>query len=758
MTINMSFTKRITVLIATLFLLITGCSDKEVGAEFTEKGTLSFTVTLPETTPNSIDSRWKRGDRVEICVVYDGKKERKVVSVKNISSDAKTAEFDLEMPNGDYAEFDLFGVYGRGKLSPTDYTKVTLPGIEAAGSLDGMQDITTLTFAARGILFTNPPETLHLEHLGALFNFAIKNESGSALDGVKKIQLAAASSLGAHVGTGVVEYDFIDDQFSGTSTESTSIAYTLSTPATIDSDKFLTMWGWFIPSGKVKWPEIKFELFDTEDILLATTPDSKYLDINPLTNGNVYSVFANWNGDNLHFVDEVLENAITITTSREAGSVISIRLDAASSDQGEVWIDLNNNGTREPGEEIAIFNAFASYTLSARVFSIYGNVHALTINGQGITGIDLSNCYRGMDALALPSNEIAEIDVSSLPHLHSLTINNNNLSSLNLVSNSALKYLYAENNQLSSVVLPDSNIEMDYIKLFMNNLSESAINEIIHSLHDRTGKDAGFLDIIERGNEEEKNNATKEHYYMGVPKNWDVRDSDTYPLYTPIPLAGMVAHYPFDGNGNDASSNRNHAMYVSATSTPNRHNEAGKALKFDGVANYVEIQNRNYLSIAETNELSISVWMRPDVLNFPKAETSDPYVHWLGKGIPGHHEYVLRIYNKESTRPNRMSCYSFNLAGGLGAGTYVEEPIEAGKWIHLVAMYDFPNNAIILYKNGKYNSQSTFTSYDIIPQRGNAPLRVGTRDFKSYLEGAVDDLRIYNRVLSAEEVHALFIE
>jgi hypothetical protein len=37
-----------------------------------------------------------------------------------------------------------------------------------------------------------------------------------------------------------------------------------------------------------------------------------------------------------------------------------------------------------------------------------------------------------------------------------------------------------------------------------------------------------------------------------------------------------------------------------------------------------------------------------DVLTFPISESTD-YVHWMGKGEPGHGEWVFRMYNERTT-------------------------------------------------------------------------------------------------------------
>ena len=45
-----------------------------------------------------------------------------------------------------------------------------------------------------------------------------------------------------------------------------------------------------------------------------------------------------------------------------------------------------------------------------------------------------------------------------------------------------------------------------------------------------------------------------------------------------------------------------------------------------------------------------------------------------------------------------------------------------------------------------------YSSFDITPQVGTAPLRLGTRSFGSFLIGGLDEVAIYPRVLTAAEV------
>lgn len=227
--------------------------------------------------------------------------------------------------------------------------------------------------------------------------------------------------------------------------------------------------------------------------------------------------------------------------------------------------------------------------------------------------------------------------------------------------------------------------------------------------------------------------------------------------WSQIPTDNLVAFYPFDSNANDESGNNNNASIISAVLTEDRFSQPNSAYMFNGTDEFIEFPDTDNLSISNTSELSISVWMRCDTLNFPASQSSG-YVHWMGKGVSGQHEWTFRIYNLDSDRPNRTSCYAFNLGGGLGAGSYEEENISQGDWIHFVATYDYPENRIQLYKNGTLRDTDLFSDYSIIPGNGTAPLRIGTRDFNSFFKGAIDDIRIYKRILDTAEVLSLYNE
>jgi hypothetical protein len=191
-------------------------------------------------------------------------------------------------------------------------------------------------------------------------------------------------------------------------------------------------------------------------------------------------------------------------------------------------------------------------------------------------------------------------------------------------------------------------------------------------------------------------------------------------------------------------------------------------LVFNGQDNYLEIPDDLQFSVASTGQLSVSAWIRPDVLTFPVSQSTG-YVHWLGKGEAGQHEWAFRMYNQTTTdnppRPNRISFYLFNAAGGEGIGSHFQEPVQAGEWIHVVGTADGEVTAI--YKNGEFKDCDRYTGTGpgpchnypparwIVPTHGTAPLRFGTRDLESFFLGAIREVRIWSRALTAAEVAGL---
>lgn len=184
--------------------------------------------------------------------------------------------------------------------------------------------------------------------------------------------------------------------------------------------------------------------------------------------------------------------------------------------------------------------------------------------------------------------------------------------------------------------------------------------------------------------------------------------------------------------------------------------KVGQAADFDG-SDYIEIPDADNLSPSNSGEkMTVAFWMNPVTFDF--TGENQGYVNFLGKGTSGNQEWTFRMYNATAqdggSRAKRVSFYGFNLAGGLGAGSYFQDDLNPNEWIFVTGVIDGSNTNI--YKNGVLRDSDSLSGYSINMGNGGAPVRIGTRDLASYFQGSIDNVRVYNRALSAEEITQLY--
>jgi len=96
--------------------------------------------------------------------------------------------------------------------------------------------------------------------------------------------------------------------------------------------------------------------------------------------------------------------------------------------------------------------------------------------------------------------------------------------------------------------------------------------------------------------------------------------------------------------------------------------------------------------------------------------------------------------------------------GGDGGSSTVKVPgrIEGGKWRHIAAIYD--GSDMLVYVDGKVVGKKTIGDVKLFAVEG-APLAIGCRppNMDRTFNGVVDDVRMYNKALSAEDIRKLYV-
>lgn len=147
----------------------------------------------------------------------------------------------------------------------------------------------------------------------------------------------------------------------------------------------------------------------------------------------------------------VIQDAgIMLTTSKKVGETIELQIDAKPEDRGGVWIDLNNNGKQDSGEEVTKFGEEVNYTIGSQSVSIYGNIKDFDCSGNELTFLDVRSCTT-LEILGCYNNILTSLDVSTLTALSTLWCGANKLTSLDVSNCVLLKELNCYDNQIASL-------------------------------------------------------------------------------------------------------------------------------------------------------------------------------------------------------------------------------------------------------------------------------------------------------------------
>jgi parallel beta-helix repeat protein len=182
------------------------------------------------------------------------------------------------------------------------------------------------------------------------------------------------------------------------------------------------------------------------------------------------------------------------------------------------------------------------------------------------------------------------------------------------------------------------------------------------------------------------------------------------------------------GNGNDGTLVNNPAWVKG---------KIGKALSFDGTNDYVDCGQSTSLKI--TGAITVEAWV-----NWTGA--GNPYFVTKSGG-PGHRSYDLSG-NEDGTAEFRVGGADCNTQKSSGTIT-----IPAGEWVHLAGTYE-PSRYVRLFVDGAL-AKENIVSIPASQGDNGLPWYIGAREGnQGWFNGTIDEVKIYNRALSADEIRA----
>jgi hypothetical protein len=228
---------------------------------------------------------------------------------------------------------------------------------------------------------------------------------------------------------------------------------------------------------------------------------------------------------------------------------------------------------------------------------------------------------------------------------------------------------------------------------------------------------------------------------------WEVRAA--------VSESALVAWYAFDGTATDSGPHGNHGIAQNGTGLAvDRHGAAGGSFHFDGVDDrvYVGDPPNGSLDMGLDQGFTLCAWVRLDRLKdysqmimrkkMKVGGTNDEgYAFDVNPAVDGS-QLVLKVEGTDTKH-------------GVIIGN---TSLVADSWYFATAIRDAESQELRLYLNGEQDAEPVADSLSATMET-DVDLYIGYNEpYDRGLAGSVDDVRIYKRVLSDEEIRSLYQE
>ena len=214
-------------------------------------------------------------------------------------------------------------------------------------------------------------------------------------------------------------------------------------------------------------------------------------------------------------------------------------------------------------------------------------------------------------------------------------------------------------------------------------------------------------------------------------------------LITPVQPdpAGLVAKYTFDGDANDSSGNGLHGILMGGPTFV--LGNSGQAISFDGVDDYVEITG--YKGILGPNAVTVTAWVKTTSTATANTgiDSTNAIIGW-GPNTAG-----LRFGFRVDDGRLRTEHHGGNIQGN--------SLVADGQWHHVAVTVQANSTVsypqVRLWLDGLDDTRPG-TDPDAYNITADLDVSIGRRPASNdrFFMGQIDDVRIYNRALSAEEI------
>ncbi|MEV0317700.1 LamG-like jellyroll fold domain-containing protein [Streptomyces sp. NPDC050658] len=176
---------------------------------------------------------------------------------------------------------------------------------------------------------------------------------------------------------------------------------------------------------------------------------------------------------------------------------------------------------------------------------------------------------------------------------------------------------------------------------------------------------------------------------------------------------------------------------------------AGKAATFNGTDGYAKIGQTNGPHLNTSRSFTVSAWAKLD----KKPDGAAIITAQAGKERPGFELYYSSTYNRWA-----VNQYSADAADATPIRAMQPEGASAfvGEWAQLVGVHDTVANTLTLYVNGAKAGSVPLAGAFYADQSMYLGAGSYSGQVKNHFPGSIDDVRLLDRPVSAEEVQQMF--
>lgn len=210
-----------------------------------------------------------------------------------------------------------------------------------------------------------------------------------------------------------------------------------------------------------------------------------------------------------------------------------------------------------------------------------------------------------------------------------------------------------------------------------------------------------------------------------------------------VPTTGLIGWWPFNGNANDESGNNNHGTPNGVVLTMDRIGKSNSAYSFNGTNSFIQT---NRLGPTGKSSRTYSFWLKTS------STAIQTLIDYYG-GTGGAFQATLN-----------SPCSGIGIDAGTGVVTRGNSTLINNNWAHCAMIFDSITASTIsdvrIYINGVLQSTISCSALNpnaLVNTTNVANIVFGkTTSNLRYFDGSMDDIGIWNRALTAQEVTALY--